>query len=137
MRAAGACAGRKSGDESLASFTRRRLGQEMLDRIVQPMVGGIYTADPEKLSLQATLPRFLEMERKYGSLFEAMQAGDELPRRCETRRPAVRDTACLPRFDTGMSQLMRALESRVRAVAQVQLRGSGPGDRAFSGGSAI
>ncbi len=36
----------QDGDESLASFTTRRLGKEMLDRIVQPMVGGIYTADP-------------------------------------------------------------------------------------------
>jgi protoporphyrinogen/coproporphyrinogen III oxidase len=60
---------RKSdGDESLASFARRRLGREAFERIVQPLVGGIYTADPEKLSLQATLPRFVEMERRYGSL---------------------------------------------------------------------
>jgi oxygen-dependent protoporphyrinogen oxidase len=51
-------------DESLASFVRRRFGDEMLTRIAQPIVGGIYTADPEKLSLAATLPRFLEMERQ-------------------------------------------------------------------------
>ncbi len=56
------------GDESLASFVRRRLGREAFERIVQPLVGGIYAADPEKLSLQATLPRFVEMERRYGSL---------------------------------------------------------------------
>ena len=34
-------------DESLAAFVRRRLGQEALERMAQPMVGGIYTADPE------------------------------------------------------------------------------------------
>ncbi len=45
-------------DESLASFARRRLGRETFERIVQPLVGGIYTADPEKLSLAATMPRF-------------------------------------------------------------------------------
>jgi oxygen-dependent protoporphyrinogen oxidase len=55
-------------DESLASFARRRLGRETFERIVQPLVGGIYSADPEKLSLLATLPRFLEMERRWGSL---------------------------------------------------------------------
>src|SRR5215212_6999277 len=49
-------------DESLASFVRRRLGREALERMAQPMVGGIYTADPETLSLRATLPRFLDME---------------------------------------------------------------------------
>ena len=59
-------------DESLASFVRRRLGQEALERMAQPMVGGIYTADPESLSLRATLPRFLEMERKHRSLILAM-----------------------------------------------------------------
>jgi oxygen-dependent protoporphyrinogen oxidase len=56
------------GDESLASFVRRRLGQEVLERIAQPMVGGIYTADPETLSLAATMPRFLELERRHRSL---------------------------------------------------------------------
>lgn len=64
------------GDESLASFVRRRLGREAFDNIVQPLVGGIYTADPEKLSLAATLPRFLEMERKHGSLIRAARAAE-------------------------------------------------------------
>src|SRR6185503_6053495 len=59
-------------DESLASFVRRRLGEEALARMAQPMVGGIYTADPETLSLRATLPRFLEMEQKHRSLILAM-----------------------------------------------------------------
>ncbi len=55
-------------DESLASFARRRLGRETFERIVQPLVGGIYTADAEQLSLRATLPRFVEMEHRHGSL---------------------------------------------------------------------
>jgi oxygen-dependent protoporphyrinogen oxidase len=55
-------------DESLAAFARRRLGREAFERIVQPLSAGIYTADPEKLSLRATLPRFIEMERRHGSL---------------------------------------------------------------------
>lgn len=60
---------RKSAeDESLSSFVRRRFGRETLDRLVQPLVGGIYTSDPEKLSLLATLPRFPEMEQRYGSV---------------------------------------------------------------------
>ncbi|MDT7807677.1 MAG: protoporphyrinogen/coproporphyrinogen oxidase [Acidobacteriota bacterium] len=59
-------------DESLAAFVRRRLGREALERMAQPMVGGIYTADPEALSLRATMPRFLEMERRHRSLILAM-----------------------------------------------------------------
>ena len=59
---------RTKEDESLESFVVRRLGRETFERIVQPLIGGIYTADPKKLSLAATLPRFLEMEREQGGL---------------------------------------------------------------------
>lgn len=62
-----------NADESLASFMVRRFGREALDRIAQPMVAGIYTADPEKLSLQATFPQFLEMEREFGSVLRGMR----------------------------------------------------------------
>jgi oxygen-dependent protoporphyrinogen oxidase len=62
-----------SGDESLGHFVRRRFGRQALERIVQPLVGGIYTADPEKLSLMATMPRFLEMEREYGSVIRGLK----------------------------------------------------------------
>jgi oxygen-dependent protoporphyrinogen oxidase len=58
-------------EESLAGFVRRRLGREPLERLIQPLVAGIYTADPNDLSLKATLPRFLEMEREHRSLILA------------------------------------------------------------------
>lgn len=70
-----------SADESLASFVRRRLGREALERAAQPMVGGVYTADPEKLSLRATMPRFLEIERRHRSLILGL---------VESRRRAAR-----------------------------------------------
>lgn len=62
---------RDDADESLASFVKRRFGREVLDRLVQPLVGGIYTADPIDLSLKATLPQFLGMEKEYGGLIRA------------------------------------------------------------------
>jgi oxygen-dependent protoporphyrinogen oxidase len=61
-------------DESLASFVTRRFGREALDRVVQPLISGIYTAPPEKLSLSATMPRFIELEKKYGSVIKGMRA---------------------------------------------------------------
>ena len=60
------------GDESLAAFVTRRLGREALERVAQPLVGGIYTADPDRLSLAATMPRFLDMERQHRSVIRAM-----------------------------------------------------------------
>lgn len=61
------------GDESLASFVTRRFGREVLERLAQPLIGGIYSGNPERLSMRATLPQFLEMEQRYGSLMRAMQ----------------------------------------------------------------
>src|SRR5205085_10549958 len=55
-------------DESLGAFVRRRLGAEALERVAQPLVAGIYTADPDELSLAATMPRFLELERRERSV---------------------------------------------------------------------
>lgn len=60
-------------DESLADFVRRRFGREALERIAQPLVGGIYTANPEALSLRATMPRFLELEDRYRSVILGMR----------------------------------------------------------------
>ncbi|MGH7767785.1 MAG: protoporphyrinogen oxidase [Candidatus Binatia bacterium] len=72
-------------DESLAAFVRRRFGREALERVVQPLIGGIYAADPEKLSLAATMPRFLEMERACRSVTWAMWR--ERRRRASSKRP--------------------------------------------------
>ena len=55
-------------DESLGGFVSRRLGREALERVAQPLVAGIYTADPDVLSLAATMPRFIEVERRERSL---------------------------------------------------------------------
>lgn len=64
---------RGNQDESLASFVRRRLGREALERVAQPLIAGIYTADPERLSLSATMPRFLEIERQHRSVILGMR----------------------------------------------------------------
>lgn len=64
--------GDQKSDESFASFVRRRFGAEVLERVAQPLMAGIYAADPEHLSLAATMPRFLEMERTRRSVIWAM-----------------------------------------------------------------
>lgn len=63
-------------DESLAAFVTRRLGSEVLDRVAQPLAGGIYTADPSRLSIAATTPRFVEMEQRHGSVIRGLRAAD-------------------------------------------------------------
>ena len=61
-------------DESLASFFRRRLGREAFDRLIEPPVAGIYAGDADELSLAATFPRFIELERQHGGLIKGMLA---------------------------------------------------------------
>jgi oxygen-dependent protoporphyrinogen oxidase len=61
-------------DESIGSFVRRRMGQQVLDRIVTPLAAGIYTGDIDRLSMLATMGPVAEMERRYGSLAKANKA---------------------------------------------------------------
>jgi oxygen-dependent protoporphyrinogen oxidase len=61
-------------EESLAQFVMRRLGQEALEKIAEPLVAGIHASVPETMSLKATFPRFLDLEREYGSLIRGMLA---------------------------------------------------------------
>ncbi|MDF1535876.1 MAG: protoporphyrinogen oxidase [bacterium] len=62
----------KGKDTSLAEFARRRLGPEALDRLLDPMVSGIFAGDPERMSLRASFPRIAELEEQYGGLTRAM-----------------------------------------------------------------
>ena len=55
-------------DETLESFVVRRMGRECLERLAEPLVGGVHASDSVKMSLAATFPRLLEMEQTYGSL---------------------------------------------------------------------
>jgi oxygen-dependent protoporphyrinogen oxidase len=109
----------EDGDESLAAFVRRRFGREALERLVQPLVGGIYTSDPEKLSLQATMPRFLEMEREYRSLIRASkkQAGEGST--AETSGSGAR-YGLFVTLRNGLSSLLEALRARVAAAGAIR-----------------
>src|SRR3954463_8718958 len=100
-----------SDDESLAAFVRRRFGREALERMAQPMVGGIYTADPESLSLRATMPRFLEMERRDRSLILAMWKAGRRATAAEIRGTSGARYSLFLSFDEGMQTLSDALSA--------------------------
>jgi protoporphyrinogen/coproporphyrinogen III oxidase len=108
---------RDVGDESLASFVRRRFGQEVLERLVQPLVGGIYTSDPEKLSLRATLPRFLDMERRYGSLIRASRQASKTASKNEHASGAR--YGLFATLAGGTVELIQALADRVSHGAKL------------------
>lgn len=114
-RRAGAGAGAE--DESVASFVRRRLGHEALDRLVQPLVGGIYTGDLERLSLAATLPRFVEMEREFGSLWRGLRASASVGH--ESTGGAR--YGLFASLRGGLGQLVAAAERRLESACRIRL----------------
>ena len=65
---------RTERDESLASFFRRRFGAEAFERVMEPLMAGIYAGDAEQMSLRATFPRFHELEQRHGSVIRGMMA---------------------------------------------------------------
>jgi oxygen-dependent protoporphyrinogen oxidase len=108
-------AGKDDVDESMASFVRRRLGREVFDRLVEPLVSAVYAADMEQLSLDATLPQFREMEREYGSLIRAMRR-----RMAASRAVTVDSGARYSMFVTprdGLSSMVHAIAARLPADA--------------------
>lgn len=93
---------RDSSDESLGGFMRRRFGREAYERLIEPLMSGIYGGNGEQLSLQATFPQLLAMEQRSGSLIRGIRAAPAPP----PGRPK-------PAFVTpiqGMASIVEALE---------------------------
>ncbi len=97
---------RDDADESVASFVRRRLGREAFERLVQPLVAGIYTADPERLSMKATMAQFVRQEQEHGSLTRAALAKRSQPTGEQSESGARYGLFVAPRL--GMQQLVEA-----------------------------
>lgn len=96
-------------DETIESFVCRRLGRELFDRLIQPLVGSIYAADARRLSVRATMPRFAEMERTHRSLLLGM---------ARSRREPPEPASNIPRshflsLRDGMGSLVAALERQL------------------------
>ncbi len=98
--------GGKAGeaDESVAEFATRRLGREAFQRLVEPLLAGIYVADAHHLSLAATMPEFLAAERDHGSLWRG-------------RRAALGDNAAAGARYRQFLSLARGMESLIDALA--------------------
>ncbi len=96
-------AGVPRGDRSVAEFVRAHYGQEAVDYLTEPLLSGIYGGDPNLLSIASVLPRFVEMEARYGSLTRGV---------LKERKAARAQAAKLPLFRTlkgGLAQLIEAL----------------------------
>lgn len=109
-------------EESLTEFAVRRVGQETFDRLVQPLVSGIYSADPDKLSVAAALPQFVEMEREHGSLTVGLQKGTQTQRTAGARYELFRTPreglqSLIKRLHTTLTNTTIRFQESVTAIA--------------------
>ena len=96
-------------DETVAELVERHFGAEVVDRLADPLLSGVYGGDAAKLSARAVLPRFVEMEEKYGSLSRAMLAAHK-------KMTALRKEPPRPLFTSlqdGMQQMVDAVAARL------------------------
>ena len=97
-------------DETLADFIRRRLGNEALEMIAEPLMSGIYNAEAEKQSLMATFPRFRAIEQKYGSLIRGMLAARQQRELAKVQPPTdARPRSVFLSLQAGTRALIEAL----------------------------
>ena len=128
----GGRSGPPAAEETVAEFFTRRLGPEAYARVVEPLLAGIHAGDATKLSLPATFPRFVDMEREHGGLVRATLAsqfpnlGKPLRRKESGAGGARNETGpagAVPpgrtpfvSFQTGMAELVEALVDRLRSL---------------------
>jgi oxygen-dependent protoporphyrinogen oxidase len=93
-------------DESLADFTRRHFGSQVLERLAGPLLGGIYGGDPEDMSMAATFPRLLKLEESHGSLVRGMA---QTMKQARARQKAGTAPALFTSLEKGMQTLPNAL----------------------------
>ena len=96
-------------DESVGDFVRRHFGQEMVDRVAEPLLAGVYGGSADRLSVRAVLPRFAEMERENGSLVRATLKAKARAR--GAAKPGARPQPLFTSLKNGMQQMVDALVS--------------------------
>jgi len=100
-------------DESVAAFVERHYGAEMVDRLADPLLSGVYGGEAASLSVRAVLPRFAEMERTHGSLGRAMLAARRNARKKLSSGPRKPAPPLFTSLTHGMQHLAETVVSRL------------------------
>jgi oxygen-dependent protoporphyrinogen oxidase len=102
-------------DESLKAFVERRFGAEVYERLIEPLMAGIYAGDGSRLSILATFPQLRAMEREHGSILRAMAS----------RGPAP-STSAPTGFVSPQGGMQEIIEAMVRSLADVDVHRGEP-----------
>ncbi len=98
-------------DETLEDFIVRRMGREILDRLAEPLVGGVHGSDPGSMSLAATFPNLLEMEQKHGNMISGFLAQRKMVEEMKKKYPPdpKNPKTFFTAFTKGMHELPEAM----------------------------
>jgi protoporphyrinogen/coproporphyrinogen III oxidase len=118
---------RSETPESIGGLVRRRLGDEVADVLVQPLLGGLFGGDIDRLDVRATFPELATWERGYGSLIHGAAA---------SRRAASSAGPMFVRPSRGVSALPRELLAAV-GPERVHTATAATGVRAEGSGSVV
>lgn len=100
-------------DETVADMVRRHFGQEVVDRLADPLLSGVYGGDSESLSVRAVLPRFVEMEEKFGSLTRAMLDAHNKMAAAKKNNPNPKPRPLFTTMKNGMQSMIDAITARL------------------------
>ncbi len=107
-------------DMSLGSFFRRRLGDEVVDHLIEPLLSGIYAGDIDQLSLMATFPQFHYVEQKHRSLILGMK--QSIPQKPKNT-PETKPKGMFLSFKRGLQSLVDGVEKYLDDEAIVKGNG--------------
>ncbi|WP_075981519.1 protoporphyrinogen oxidase [Bacillus massilinigeriensis] len=98
-------------DQSLGEFFRRRLGDEVVENLIEPLLSGIYAGDIDQMSLMSTFPQFYEVEQKYRSLVIGMKKTAPAPKK--STEPSKKKKGMFLTFKSGLQSFVEAIEAKL------------------------
>lgn len=105
---------KENGDQPLGVFLRRRLGDEVVENLVEPLLSGIYAGDLDKMSIMSTYPDMYEMEQKYRSLIVGMKKSRPKKAKPAKEMPLSSNRLGMFRtFKSGLQSLIDAIEQHL------------------------
>ncbi|MBM7579811.1 oxygen-dependent protoporphyrinogen oxidase [Jeotgalibacillus terrae] len=99
----------RQDDQSLGTFFRRRLGNEVVENLIEPLLSGIYAGDIDQISLQSTFPQYGKLEQEHRSLIAGMKKTSP----AANRKPGEKKKSMFLTLSTGLESLVETLETRL------------------------
>lgn len=107
----------QQGDESVAALVERHFGAEVVDRLADPLLSGIYGGDSAILSARAVLPRLVEMEEKHGSLSRGMLTAYGSAKHAPASTNGKPKRSLFSSLQGGMQEMVSGIEQRLNPAS--------------------